>query len=485
MADAVDVVVERADALLGFKRPDDARAVLTAAGASTPDDPRLWATLARAERARHDHAASRTAAERALALDPDNATALSARVNAMLDANERQAAKAAAEELRERRPDWATAHLLWAFAHTRWSHAKRSAAEEAAWPTADVARSAAALDRALELAPHDARLFADAAQCYRALSWTDGALAPRAREAMDRALELDPNDEWVMLAAGSVLQLSERVAQSARVLAQHPTSWEARRRVDDGLWSLVSVPVGVVAWSLVVTVLGAHIAAGGGANAVTKTLGWTLTGIAALWVCFVEVHSFAKFPRGLLLRTMRRVPLVPVVLGVAALTWIAGAAGAVLLLAGIVPPAGDGYTTIVTVLAVALLLQSAAQDVTTIVQRRRQVRSGLWDGLVADRGRRRKEENDRGGAYIAGFAALVTWGIVALAAPTTGTWAVAAVPLLLATRVFVLQSAAEILRAVGRPRRARLVVYAVIALGFAAFAVRAVVVQVLVAAGVA
>lgn len=199
----------------------------------------------------------------------------------------------------------------------------------------------------------------------------------------------------------------------------------------------------------------------------------------------MEVHSFAKFPRGLLLRTMRRVPLVPVVLGVAALTWIAGAAGAVLLLAGIVPPAGDGYTTIVTVLAVALLLQSAAQDVTTIVQRRRQVRSGLWDGLVADRGRRRKEENDRGGAYIAGFAALVTWGIVALAAPTTGTWAVAAVPLLLATRVFVLQSAAEILRAVGRPRRARLVVYAVITLGFGVFAVRAVVVQVLVAAGVA
>ena len=38
MVDAVDVVVERADALLGFGRPDEARTVLTAAVADAPDD---------------------------------------------------------------------------------------------------------------------------------------------------------------------------------------------------------------------------------------------------------------------------------------------------------------------------------------------------------------------------------------------------------------------------------------------------------------
>lgn len=484
MSDAVDVVVERADALLGFGRPDEARTVLTAAVVGAPDDVRLWATLARAERARYDHAASRVAAERALAIDPEHAGAMWTRLNALLNTNERLEAKRAADRLLDRSPDWAQAHLLWAFAHTRWSRAKRTITEEQIWPLADVPRAAAALDRALELAPHDAVLLADAAGCYRALSWTDETYRPQATAALDRALELDPNNEWVMLAAGSAMHAPGRVANAAQVLAQHPTSWEALRRVDHGVWNLVSIPVAIVTWLLLASVLGAHVAAGGGADVVTKALGWAVTGIVALWVLVAEVNSFVAFPRGLLRRTARRIPLVPVVLVLTAVTWIAGTGIAVVLLAGIVPPDGDAVAALVAVLAVALLLESAARSAITIARRRTQVRSGLWAGPVADRGRRREDDSDRSGALLSGLAALAAWLLVALSAPSVGSWAAWSVPLLLAARVFVFRFSAELLRAEGGPRRPRAVVDAVLACVFATAAVGTVCLQVATALGV-
>ncbi|MCS6575137.1 tetratricopeptide repeat protein [Curtobacterium flaccumfaciens pv. flaccumfaciens] len=484
MVDAVDVVVERADALLGFGRPDEARTVLTAAVADAPDDVRLWASLARAERARHDHASSRVAAERALAIDPEHAGAMWTRINALLETKERVEAKRAADRLLERSPDWAQAHLLWAFAYTRWSRAKRTITEEQIWPLADVPRAAAALDRALELAPHDAVLLADAAGCYRALAWTDETYRARATAALDRALELDPNDEWVMLAAGSVLSAPGRVANAAQVLAQHPRSWEALRRVDHGVWNLVSIPVAVVTWLLLASVLGAHVAAGGGANVVMKTLGWGVTGVGALWVLVVEVGSFVAFPRGLLRRTVRRIPLVPVVLVLTAVTWIVGTVVAVVLLTGTVPPDGDAAAALVAVLAVALLLESAARSAITIALRRTQVRSGLWAGPVADRGRRREDDSDRTGALLGGLAALAAWLHVALSAPSVATWAAWSVPLLLAARVFVFRYSAELLRADDGRRRPRAVVDAVLAGVFATGAVGAVGLQVATALGV-
>ncbi|MCU0154085.1 tetratricopeptide repeat protein [Curtobacterium poinsettiae] len=484
MVDAVDVVVERADALLGFGRPDEARTVLTAAVADAPDDVRLWASLARAERARHDHASSRVAAERALAIDPEHAGAMWTRINALLETKERVEAKRAADRLLECSPDWAQAHLLWAFAYTRWSRAKRTITEEQIWPLADVPRAAAALDRALELAPHDAVLLADAAGCYRALAWTDETYRARATAALDRALELDPNDEWVMLAAGSVLSAPGRVANAAQVLAQHPRSWEALRRVDHGVWNLVSIPVAVVTWLLLASVLGAHVAAGGGANVVTKTLGWGVTGVGALWVLVVEVGSFVAFPRGLLRRTVRRIPLVPVVLVLTAVTWIVGTVVAVVLLTGTVPPDGDAAAALVAVLAVALLLESAARSAITIALRRTQVRSGLWAGPVAERGRRREDDSDRTGALLGGLAALAAWLHVALSAPSVATWAAWSVPLLLAARVFVFRYSAELLRADDGRRRPRAVVDAVLAGVFATGAVGAVGLQVATALGV-
>lgn len=484
MPDAVDVVVQRASALLDFKRPDDARTLLTAAVANDPDEARLWSILARVEEVRRDDEACRTAAERALALDPDDGSAMATRVSVLLRTGRIRDAQSAADHLLEQRPHWSYAHLMWAFTHTRFARGRRSAADDHLWPISDVPRVVEALDRTLELEPHDAELHSDAARCFHALSAVRPSLRPRADATMARALELGPNHERVLLAAGTLAAPRDRVRYAARVLEQDPTSWEALRRVDEGVWSHLRVPVAVVTAFLACTVIGTNDAAGAGSlSPVAAVAGWVVTALTAFWMLAVEPASAVSMPWRPVRRLLRRYPHVAVALVSTYVLWLAGTVAAVLVLAGGVEVSSPAYGTVAAVLAVGVVLQGAAWCTVDLTNAVADVRSGRWSDPVATRSRLRWGNRWQSRGYVLALAALFTWGLTAFVTPNPGRDAATTVPTVLAATVFVAGAGSELVQRVLRRSPVRLAFYTALAVGFAVLAVRAAVLQVIVTTG--
>lgn len=484
--DGVAIVVERASTLIDLKRADDARSVALAAIGTDPDDARLWAVLARAEAARRDDRACRDAAERALGLRPDDSGALATLVNAHLRLGAVAPARQAADRLLELQPEWAHAHLLWAFTRTRWSRARRTATDDHFWPVADQPRAEAALDRALELDPHDGRLFADAARCYDALAHARPTVTPKVAAAIARALELEPNDERVLLAAGTVGRPSRRVHSALRVLEQHPTSDEALRRVNHAVWSRMTTGVALMVGYLGLSVLGADDAAVDGAQGTaSQVIGWIVTGVVALWFLAVETSALATFPRRLLRNALRKDPQMRVVIAVTVVTWLLGTGVAVVLLGGIVPYDSDGYPVAMALLAGALLLQVTAWGTSEVSRARSEVRDGLWTDSALTRTKLRRGTASQVFGTLVGFCALLTWALTGFAAPHPGSAGAAVLPASLAAWACTAGIASETVKYTMRTRPTRLVVHAVLGVGFLLLAVLAFGLQVAEAVGAA
>lgn len=481
MADAVDVVVERASALLGFRRPDEAHAVVTAAIAATPDDVRLWELLTQVELTRRHDESARSAAERTLSLDPEHGNALYALASAQFRLGALQESQRTADRLLAARPAWAGAHLQWAWTHIRWATGRRTAYDDKLFPVADEPRAIAALDRALELQPHDAQLLADAARCYHALGRTRPAVRQQARAAMDRALEAAPNDTQVILAAATIARPSERVRWNLRVLALDPRSPEALARVEEAVWFQVGAGPAVVAIFAALTTLAAVLGAGEQASAVARLLGWVATVAAAAWVLVLEPVSFQRFPRQLLARTLRRDPQVAVALAVSALVWAATTVCAVLLHTGLAPSGTDGSPAVAGVLETALLLQVLAACTITVSRARAAVRSGRWSDPEVTRVRLGRHNPWAANGVLVAIAALFAWGLTAFVPRGSGTAGAAVLPASLAVWVAGFAVASEVAQRVLRKRPVRLVAYALLGAGFLTLAVRALLAQLLVA----
>ncbi|WP_181429059.1 tetratricopeptide repeat protein [Curtobacterium sp. MCSS17_008] len=436
MNDDVARRIERARALLDFRRPDDARTELRRALADAPDDPRLWGELTRVERIREDHVAAVDAGHRALALDPDQVSAIDMLVTSCGATGRDAEAKRHADRLVELRPEWGRAHLQWAFAHTWWSALERRAQQLHDWPYADDDRARKALERAVELAPDQPDLLADAARCAARLGRPD-----ESQRWITAALELAPTDERVLVTSAELGDERTAVERSLRVLAAEPTSAGAAEQLDRVLWRRIGAPVLFVLVVASATVLGieAHAAM---PNAGTVVLGWVVTAAAVLSYTATVVQSVRFYPASVWRRVLRADPHVAVAVGLASVGMAHSVVTAVTVLVG---GGGDAGAAAGTVAAVALV-QALAVAVLAVTRAAVDVRADRFPDTPV--GRQRVRARDPWGklAFLAGCAALVLWLAQALVGTEATEAAGRVLPWAWAIVLFACSCASEVLR---------------------------------------
>lgn len=303
---------ERAEALNGFGRREEAIAELRRGLGVFPDDPELlgylgWLLFFAGEQDEAEDFALRT-----LAVRPADARAL----NTLCEITVAQARFAEgagyARELLRHFPDWPVSHLHLAYA----------LASDASMPFKARRRrrteARASIDRALELAPEDVETLRRSTVLLRRLG--DAEAASR---TLDRGLELAPDDESLLLLAaqresektsgpqhlqGLGLSAGHQAAALrilSGVLADNPRHRGVARAVSDDVWGRTRLLATIGLWVCVLLMLFAYLVFGEPMSTSRRTqvrAGEALLILPAAWfVLFFTIRT-----KGLPKRFMRR-----------------------------------------------------------------------------------------------------------------------------------------------------------------------------------
>lgn len=287
MSVTAKAAIDRAYNLMGFRRVDEARDVISRAIASEPEIAGLWATLSTIEKRREDYKAAIVAGERAIAIDPTESVAMHVLVASYELRGKTTKARAMADELVGQYPDWALGLLQRAFIYSRW-YGKITPSPS------DQEKVKASLDRAVELEPENPTTLAYAAVYYRAI-WQAGIGWP----LMQRALELAPTNEEILLLSKDYADEKGQIERDLAVLADNPLSVEARAGFDEKLWARVTTITGIPLWTTALALIAFHLFydADGPWVRVFVTLGVL---IALLSMVVTARRTLRMFPSGIL-----------------------------------------------------------------------------------------------------------------------------------------------------------------------------------------
>ncbi|MFT4232450.1 MAG: hypothetical protein QM606_06725, partial [Leucobacter sp.] len=246
---------ERAQALNGFGRSDEAIAELRRGIGAFPDDPDLLGYLGWLLFFAGHPDESERFAEQALAARPGDARALNTLCEVTVAAGRADEALRHARELQRCFPDWQVSHLDAAYALLADTSGSRS---ELASRRAEVREC---LDRALELAPEDVDTLQRATIMLRRIDEPEAA-----SDTLDRALALDPTNARLLLLAAereaaktsgpqhlqglglSAGHEADALRLLAGVLAENPDHRGAARAISDGVWGRTQLLASAGLW---------------------------------------------------------------------------------------------------------------------------------------------------------------------------------------------------------------------------------------------
>lgn len=260
---------ERARALEGFGRRDEALAELRRGLAGFPDDADLHGYLGWLQFFSGLPEEAGASAQRALALRPGDARALNVLCEVAVAAGRAEEGLASARDLQRHFPEWQVSHLNAAYALLAIEGGPR---EQRRRRRAEVREN---LDRALRLAPEDVETLRRATIMLRRLDEQEAA-----SETLDRALALDPSNEDLLLLAAereagrtSGPQHLQGLGLSAGhdaaalrllsgVLAENPEHRGAAREISDHVWIRTQLLAGTGLWLLAMLSVFAYLVFG-------------------------------------------------------------------------------------------------------------------------------------------------------------------------------------------------------------------------------
>ena len=347
MSVTADAAIERANNLIGFRRLEEARDVITSALASEPEIARLWSTLSTIEKQREDYKPAIVAGERAISIDPTEAVAMHVLVASYELRGKTTKARAMADELVGQYPDWVHGLIQRGFIYSRW-YGKVTPSPS------DQAKVQASLDRAVELEPENPTTLAYAAVYYAAI-WR----ADVGRPLMTRALELAPTDEEVLLLSKDYADEKGQIERDLAVLADNPLSVMARTGFDEKLWSRVTTFAATPLWTAGVLIIFNHLLYDVD-GPVVRVINIVGVALAVLGMVVTARRTRAMFPEGILRSVLTQNRLVVPALAVTALVTVVIAITTLLLSLAPVHREDQFYRDAISALSVSLLVQALA-----------------------------------------------------------------------------------------------------------------------------
>lgn len=420
-----DADIERINALLGFRRLEEARTFAIEALERDPDAAAVWAALADIEKRREDWKAGIVAAERALSIDPQNGSALYTLVPCYELTGKRTKARDAADTLVSLYPEWPAGLIQRAYIYSRWTGKSM--------PTdthAGIVR--ASLDRAVELAPEDSFILSDAAGYYAAIY--EGA---KGRQLMERALELDPTNETIILASKWFTDEEGAIDRNLAVLESNPMSVAARSDLDARMWGRFTFIVGLPLWAAGIALVVAHLFydSNGGVGA-RFAIGSVLL-LAALIGFFYVRRTPELIPPEILRMTIEQNRLVTPALIV---TGIASALVLVTGLALVVAPVtrSDGFFVAAqSTLGIAIFALSLAGAAMSFTVARVDLQSMRYADTPAGKNALKRQAEATGGGFLGIVGGVILLFLSVLTSVHSSTFAVFALAVLCGTWSFV------------------------------------------------
>jgi tetratricopeptide (TPR) repeat protein len=421
VSDAIAVTVDRIQALVDFRRLDEARQLAIKATDDTPEEDALWAALALVERAREDWVASRIASDVALSLNPRSSSALFTRALALSALGKTKQARAGVALLIETYPEWAPSFMLRAYIYSRWQGKYGPPAKECDLVAADVTR-------ALELEPSNASNHSDGALYLHAI-----ARYREAQELMTRALELAPTNETIILNSRRVLlQFDEKesIERTLDVLAANPLSLQAGMDIDNRLWWRFQVLVAVPLWLAGVAATDVHLFFH------TRDIGATRAGLVLISsVVIVSTVLYFMYSRHVLPARLVQTAIsqhrlvLPALIVTAITSFVTLCAIAALLLGDLEPPVYQQplYISAVTALAIAVFVQSLAAIAIAYTIARVDLTSMRYTDTPAGKAALARSGRSTGTGVMGIIGALVLVVISILSPATTSAYAILAI----------------------------------------------------------
>ncbi len=259
---------ERADALAGFGRVDEAIAELRRGLAEFPDDADLLGSLGWRLFFAGQPQEAESSAQRALAAQPDDPRALNTLCEITTADGRADEALGYARELQRGYPDWEVSHLNAAMALLADPRGPRAARKRRR------AEARSCVDRALELAPEDVETLRRATVLLGRLDESAAA-----SEALDRGLALAPHQEDLLLLAAA--REDERAGRPtpglagmgagheaaalrllSGVLAENPVQRVVAREISHRVWSRTQLLAGLALWMLAMLSVFAYLVFG-------------------------------------------------------------------------------------------------------------------------------------------------------------------------------------------------------------------------------
>jgi hypothetical protein len=446
-----DADIERVQALVGFRRIEEARDVAIAALERDAESYRLWAVLADVEKRREDWKAAIVAAERSLAIEPTCSSALFTLVPCYEMVGKRKKAREAADTLVSLYPEWPLALTQRAYIYSRWTGKSM--------PT-DASKKIVmqSLERAIELAPEQALLLSDAAGYY-----ANVFEAGKGKLLMDRALELDPTNELIILASKRFTDDEGAIERNLTVLESNPLSVAARADLDARMWSrfsfIVAVPLWVAGFALVV----GHLFYDSGAGA-----RWTiaLVTLLAYLIGFFSVRNTPRLiPPDILRMTIDQNKLVRPALIVTA---IAAAVVLITTLAVVVAPVSRSdafFAAAQSTLGLVIFAQSLAGAAISFTVARVDLQSMRFADTPAGKNALKRQSANVGGAVLGIFGGIVLLFLSVLTSVHNSLFAVVALAVICVAWTFTEFAVNAYRRSQAYPTMWLAVVLGVIAVG--------------------
>jgi hypothetical protein len=412
-----DAIIQKAEALMDFRRLEEARDLVNRAIASEPDVDTLWSTLANIEKRREDYKAAIVAGERALSIEPGNSIAMHVLVAAYEARRKTEKARAMADEIVHRYPEWVDGLIQRAYIYSRWYGKVTPAADS-------VAKVQASLDRAVELAPENPTTLAFAAVYYGAI-WR----ADLGRPLMARALELAPTNELILQLSKDYADEQGQIDRDLAILADNPLSVSARASFDEKLWSRASSLAYTPLWTAGVVLLICHLFYDADGPWVRIVIG-VGTVIAVLTIVGIIRRTRALFPAEILRSVIEYNRLVlPALIITAATTTVILVTVLVLTFAP-VERADQFFRNAISTLSLATFVQALAAAAITFTTARVDIGSMKFADSPAGKVALKRQSENVGGAILGLFGGVVVIVLAVFSVERTSIFAVAALAVL-------------------------------------------------------